>query len=143
MRPGTRVAALAAAARAMANTHYLTAEPAVIGQKWLNEWIDQPARQLVKPVSTLMTVEQRREAIGVFVEEQHAFWRGQDVWLGLGHGDFSPGNIRFLRQPTGMTKRQEPRQLGLQWRRSRFRRSSIGRGQVRMRPPGSTRAISH
>ena len=95
LRPGERAAALTAAARAIAKMHYLTAEPAVIGQKWLNEWIDQPASLLVNPVSTFMTFGRRREAIAVFLDEQHAFWRGREVWLGWGHGDFSPGNILF------------------------------------------------
>ena len=95
LRPGKRQGALAAAEQTMAELHNLTATPALITRQWLDDWIDQPASLLVRPVGSLMSIAKRREAIAIFLQEQHRFWHGKKLLLGLGHGDYWAGNILF------------------------------------------------
>lgn len=96
-RPVDRHAALAAAAHAIAGLHERTAAAVLIGEAWLAEWIDRPAGLLRRLPRTLMATDRRLAAIAAFRSEQHAFWTGQSIALGWGHGDFAPGNIVFAR----------------------------------------------
>jgi hypothetical protein len=93
--PGRCGAALVAATKAIAILHRRSSESLTVSDRWLAEWIDGPAALLDNPICTLTTVRQRRTAIAAFRREQHAFWDGQFLRLGWGHGDFSPGNIMF------------------------------------------------
>ncbi len=95
LRPGKWQGALAAGQQTMAELHSLTATSTLVTEQWLDDWIDQPASLLMRPICSLMSMAQRREAIAVFLEEQHRFWHGKKVLLGLGHGDYWAGNILF------------------------------------------------
>jgi O-antigen/teichoic acid export membrane protein len=104
LRQDARVAALSSAVRAIAFMHERTAAPAVIGEGWVADWIDRPARHLLATCSTLMSLRRRRAAIDVFTREQRKFWLGRELRLGLGHGDFGPGNLLFTsaQGPSGL-----------------------------------------
>ncbi|MGB8816661.1 MAG: phosphotransferase [Rhizobiaceae bacterium] len=98
-------AALKAAARAMTGLHARTSAACEIGEAWLTKWIDQPAALLTKAHAMLMSAAARQAAITAFRHEQRLYWSGRQTRLGLGHGDYSPGNILF---ETGSRDVQNP-----------------------------------
>jgi hypothetical protein len=95
-KPALASAALSAAAGAVSSMHARTALETSINENWLSRWIDQPAEALAVPISTLMSARHRLGIIQTIIAEQRRFWKQQTLPLGLGHGDYSPGNILFL-----------------------------------------------
>lgn len=90
-----RFAAFVAASDAINSLHLRSGRLATIDGTWIDRWIDGPALLLHEPIHTLMSREQRRQAITAFTLRQREYWLGRDARLGWYHGDFSPGNVLF------------------------------------------------
>jgi O-antigen/teichoic acid export membrane protein len=92
----SREAALAAAALAIAQVHCATAELRPVDELWLAGWIECPIARLMQiTAGSTMTRERRRRALAVFASEQRSFWSGRVERLGVGHGDYFPGNLLY------------------------------------------------
>ena len=98
-RARIRAPALKAAALALTDLHARTSKPCEISEAWLMRWIDQPVTLLSDARGLLMSATDWREAITAFRQEQRRYWTGRQTRLGLGHGDYSPGNILFEATP--------------------------------------------
>jgi O-antigen/teichoic acid export membrane protein len=115
-----RGASLAFAARAITMLHNRTSVLHIIDDAWLVRWIDQPGEQIERIVGNPGS-PWKRAALRALGEHQRAFWRGREVRLGTGHGDFSPGNILFApTRPEPDQSQAETRVAGIvDWDRAR------------------------
>lgn len=87
--------ALAAVARAMGDMHErLAAGGGVVGQEWLEEWLELPAHRLKRSPQTFLPPALRHRAIEAFLGEQRAFWKGYSR-LGWCHGALDASRITF------------------------------------------------
>lgn len=89
-------AAFASAISMLADLHRQTALPGQIDRSWVGHWIDTPVENAAAAATTpLLSRRRRREALadlaGILTRE----FTGSEDRLGLGHGDYSPGNILF------------------------------------------------
>jgi O-antigen/teichoic acid export membrane protein len=94
-RSKLREPAITAAIAAMADMHQRTGRLAEIDEAWLRRWIDEPAHALRALPLPLISAARQQSAIDRLVREQRAYWSRRATRLGLGHGDYSPGNILF------------------------------------------------
>ena len=94
-----RDSAMSGAMRAIAILHERTSRPVLIDDDWFDKWMVHPARNLQRPVLTLLAEEQRNAALAALEAEQRDFWHGRKIRLGWSHGDYSPGNILFEKFP--------------------------------------------
>lgn len=93
--PEKHFSALRQAMNAIGTLHDDTASMRVIDNLWLQEWIESGAEALRLSRSRLMDDAARNNALDTFLKQQFAFWAGRTLPLGLGHGDFAPGNLLF------------------------------------------------
>ena len=93
--PYSHNGALAAALRAIDLIHRRTATGQVIGEDWQQRWVDDKLAMLGQTASVFMRPSSKQRAMDAFRLEQLAFWSGRSMPLGVGHGDFCPGNLLF------------------------------------------------
>lgn len=91
--------ALAHALAGIAEIHARTSVTATIDTDWLYRWVDSGAEATRKAKRLLLGEAARAAAIAVFIDEQRQFWLGRRLPLGVGHGDFCPGNLLFATGP--------------------------------------------
>ncbi|GLQ53562.1 phosphotransferase [Devosia nitrariae] len=94
-RAGQRPGALDAAARAINSVHRRTGKSSVVDEAWIAEWIERPVQYVQRQSRQAWHLD----AWQSFVREQRAYWLSRQVYLGITHGDFSPGNILFVEEP--------------------------------------------
>lgn len=75
--------------------HSRTAVVGTIDKDWIARWIDGGREPVLEAKYILMDKNERRCALESFLREQSAFWANRQIALGMGHGDFSPGNVLF------------------------------------------------
>ncbi|WP_378949791.1 hypothetical protein [Mesorhizobium sp. ANAO-SY3R2] len=92
--PVQRPAALAVVARAIGDMHERATAGAVVGEDWIGEWLELPARRLERAAQTFLPSAQRHRAIEAFLGEQRAFWHGYSR-LGWCHGALDASKITF------------------------------------------------
>jgi len=88
--------ALALAFQAIGKIHRSTARIQRLDDGWMNRWVDDDIARVPPSRSPLVD---RARALSFFRDAQHRFWVGRHLPLGLGHGDFAPGNLLFLTGP--------------------------------------------
>jgi O-antigen/teichoic acid export membrane protein len=93
---GRHFPALARAMGAISEMHGRTATMRSIDEAWMHHWIDRGCDAVMSSRSFLMGDIARAEALRAFQKQQRQFWSGRALPLGLGHGDFSPGNLLFV-----------------------------------------------
>lgn len=86
---------LECALAAIGEIHSRTAVVGTIDDGWLARWIDRGCEPILKARHVLMSEDERRHVLNVFLREQRTFWANRPLSLGTGHGDFSPGNVLF------------------------------------------------
>jgi O-antigen/teichoic acid export membrane protein len=95
LEPQSRVGALRDAVRVMDLIHQRTAASKTIDDEWLSRWIDTKLVIVGRAALTFMRAKKQHVAMAEFRREQYEFWKGRSSPLGIGHGDFSPGNLLF------------------------------------------------
>jgi O-antigen/teichoic acid export membrane protein len=91
--------ALAHALAGIAEIHARTAVTATIDSEWVYRWVGSGADATRRAKRLLLGEAARAAAIAVFIDEQRQFWLGRRLPLGVGHGDFCPGNLLFATGP--------------------------------------------
>lgn len=94
--PARHFPALALAIQAIGNIHRSTARIQYLDDDWMSRWVDDDVARVTPSRSLLVD---RACGLSVFRNAQHRFWAGRHMPLGLGHGDFAPGNLLFLVGP--------------------------------------------
>jgi len=90
-----RVSGLKDAVRVIDRLHRHTAKPTEIDEAWLARWVDGPLELIEKRLAMFMSEPRKSRAIARLRDDQHRFWQGLTVPLGLGHGDYYVGNLLF------------------------------------------------
>ncbi|WDZ80772.1 phosphotransferase (plasmid) [Ensifer adhaerens] len=93
------LAALTQAVDAIHTMHSRTATKRVINEGWLDGWLHFGSDTVCASHSPLLGEPGRAEALAVFQAQQSHFWNGRSLPLGLGHGDFAPGNLLYTIGP--------------------------------------------
>ncbi|MBK5566051.1 phosphotransferase [Ensifer sp. SSB1] len=93
------IPALAQSINAMHVMHSRTAAKRIINDDWLERWLDFGAETVCASRSPLLGEPARADALAIFRQQQYQFWHGRSLSLGLGHGDFAPGNLLFTNGP--------------------------------------------
>jgi aminoglycoside phosphotransferase (APT) family kinase protein len=75
--------------------HRYTAKPTEIDEAWLARWVDGTLELIEKRLAMFMRDPRKSRAIARMRDDQHRFWQGLTVPLGLGHGDYYVGNLLF------------------------------------------------
>ncbi|MEY9102949.1 O-antigen/teichoic acid export membrane protein [Sinorhizobium fredii] len=96
---GLHFPALTCAVAGIAEIHTRTAMTKTIDGQWLQRWVDGGVEAARKVPCCLLDDKARAGGLARFLKEQRQFWAGRRLPLGLGHGDFSPGNLLFAVGP--------------------------------------------
>ncbi|WP_374329896.1 phosphotransferase [Aestuariivirga sp.] len=90
-----RVSGLMDAVSIIDRLHRHTAKPTEIDEAWLARWVDGPLERIGNRLAVFMRDPRKSRSIARLRDDQHRFWRGVTVPLGLGHGDYYVGNLLF------------------------------------------------
>ncbi|POH32183.1 hypothetical protein ATY30_12415 [Sinorhizobium americanum] len=91
--------AVTCAIAGIAEIHARTAMTRTIDRQWLQRWVDGGVEAARKVQCCLLDDATRAKGLAHFLKEQRQFWAGRRLPLGLGHGDFCPGNLLFAVGP--------------------------------------------
>jgi aminoglycoside phosphotransferase (APT) family kinase protein len=95
IEPSRRASGLKDAVRVIDRLHRHTAKPTEIDEAWLARWVDGTLELIEKRLAMFMRDPRKSRAIARMRDDQHRFWQGLTVPLGLGHGDYYVGNLLF------------------------------------------------
>ncbi|MEY3080787.1 MAG: hypothetical protein RJA94_772 [Pseudomonadota bacterium] len=95
IEPPRRASGLKDAVRVIDRLHRYTAKPTEIDEAWLARWVDGTLELIEKRLAMFMRDPRKSRAIARMRDDQHRFWQGLTVPLGLGHGDYYVGNLLF------------------------------------------------